>query len=451
MPQLREYPQVTSLLSTDAFTLDRVGTGTVYIESDAFLDAALLNAIADLPAAATLVGTEPLPVIQNSVAVQTTPNAINDLIVGQSVSMTGSNWYNFSKIAIGTGSSTYPLYVYNAAGGAVSAFLVDNYATAAGAYGIESHIFPGSHGNVFHHYSDEDTCLKIDNVGTQSVITLNNTENGAVRPGVKGNGVFITFGGYDTSNVHGILAILGPTLQFASYDPAMQFNFTTGLICTAGVSETNRALAVTALNSGYAQTIAGTDSGLYIHTSANSGLTFAIDKAGTGAGTATYIVNRGTGSALEISDGTTTLLTVDKDGQVGVGTQPGAYGIAVLQGNTTQAFFGSSGANNANVYIDCAVAGKEANVLYSDASTIKWTVGKSTTNGYRVNLTGVGDIISINSSGDMVVSYTGGKLGFYGSAGTTKPTVTGSRGANAALASLLTALAAQGLLVDGSS
>jgi hypothetical protein len=43
------------------------------------------------------------------------------------------------------------------------------------------------------------------------------------------------------------------------------------------------------------------------------------------------------------------------------------------------------------------------------------------------------------------------KVGFYGTAPVAKPTVTGSRGANAALASLLTALAGQGILTDSSS
>jgi hypothetical protein len=41
-------------------------------------------------------------------------------------------------------------------------------------------------------------------------------------------------------------------------------------------------------------------------------------------------------------------------------------------------------------------------------------------------------------------------LGFYGTASTPQPTVTGSRGSNAALASLLTALADLGLIVDSS-
>lgn len=45
----------------------------------------------------------------------------------------------------------------------------------------------------------------------------------------------------------------------------------------------------------------------------------------------------------------------------------------------------------------------------------------------------------------------GSKLGFYNTAPITKPTVTGSRGGNAALASLLTELAALGLITDSSS
>src|SRR6185436_19467078 len=42
-------------------------------------------------------------------------------------------------------------------------------------------------------------------------------------------------------------------------------------------------------------------------------------------------------------------------------------------------------------------------------------------------------------------------LGFFGTPATAQPTVSGSRGANAALASLLTALAGLGLIVDSSS
>ena len=49
------------------------------------------------------------------------------------------------------------------------------------------------------------------------------------------------------------------------------------------------------------------------------------------------------------------------------------------------------------------------------------------------------------------LDHDGSTVGFYGTAPVAKPTVTGSRGANAALASLLTALASLGLLTDASS
>jgi len=56
---------------------------------------------------------------------------------------------------------------------------------------------------------------------------------------------------------------------------------------------------------------------------------------------------------------------------------------------------------------------------------------------------------SVEIDGDL--NHDGSNLGVFGTAPTTKQEVTGSRGANAALASLLTALAAYGLLTDSSS
>lgn len=50
-----------------------------------------------------------------------------------------------------------------------------------------------------------------------------------------------------------------------------------------------------------------------------------------------------------------------------------------------------------------------------------------------------------------VIDGTGNQLGFHGAAPVSQQTVTGSRGDGAALASLLTALDALGLIVDGSS
>jgi hypothetical protein len=55
------------------------------------------------------------------------------------------------------------------------------------------------------------------------------------------------------------------------------------------------------------------------------------------------------------------------------------------------------------------------------------------------------------ATGSLNLSDTGQKLGFFGATAVVKPTVTGSKGANAALASLLTALANFGILTDSST
>ena len=55
------------------------------------------------------------------------------------------------------------------------------------------------------------------------------------------------------------------------------------------------------------------------------------------------------------------------------------------------------------------------------------------------------------SAPPLIVQKSGGTLGFLGTNGTTKQTITGSRSANAALASLLTALAAHGLITDSTT
>jgi len=62
---------------------------------------------------------------------------------------------------------------------------------------------------------------------------------------------------------------------------------------------------------------------------------------------------------------------------------------------------------------------------------------------------GAGWQLAVGGAQRLTVSSTG--LGFNGTAAVAKPTVTGAKGSNAALASLLTALAAYGLIVDSST
>lgn len=67
----------------------------------------------------------------------------------------------------------------------------------------------------------------------------------------------------------------------------------------------------------------------------------------------------------------------------------------------------------------------------------------------------VGSGVLLEASGDVTIggalNHDGASLGFFGTAPAAKPTVTGSRGGNAALASLLTELAGLGLITDSTS
>lgn len=54
-------------------------------------------------------------------------------------------------------------------------------------------------------------------------------------------------------------------------------------------------------------------------------------------------------------------------------------------------------------------------------------------------------------AGDTGIAISSDAVGFFGTTPQPKPTVTGSRGGNAALASLLTSLEGLGLLVDGTT
>jgi hypothetical protein len=59
--------------------------------------------------------------------------------------------------------------------------------------------------------------------------------------------------------------------------------------------------------------------------------------------------------------------------------------------------------------------------------------------------------IRLNVGGTNPLRLSGGTLGFYGTSPGVKPTITGSRGGNAALASLLTSLAGLGLITDSTT
>lgn len=103
----------------------------------------------------------------------------------------------------------------------------------------------------------------------------------------------------------------------------------------------------------------------------------------------------------------------------------------------------------------------------SGAAAVSLNLAGAGTASQGIYLTGAttGDLIklvnnatiqfSVSSAGNTLIKGTldhdGSNVGFYGTSPISKPTVSGSRGGNAALASLITALANLGLITDSSS
>lgn len=155
---------------------------------------------------------------------------------------------------------------------------------------------------------------------------------------------------------------------------------------------------------------------------------------------------------------------VDFGGLIVMGTNNGSIGGGVdIGGALTSSYTdnqcggvtaGSFGENNVDLMSRVVEVSGEARLTLRDtaaaADNKNWMI-RST--GTDLIFSGWNDALSVAISPLQLGRVGTGtpKVGFQGTAPVAKPTVTGSRGANAALASLLTALAAYGLIIDSSS
>ena len=83
-----------------------------------------------------------------------------------------------------------------------------------------------------------------------------------------------------------------------------------------------------------------------------------------------------------------------------------------------------------------------------------WAVSTRPDGDFELVATPASDRVHLEDAGGVIRHMTlkdDGGVGFFGSGGTTRPTITGSRGGNAALTSLLTALSALGLITDSTT
>ncbi len=121
------------------------------------------------------------------------------------------------------------------------------------------------------------------------------------------------------------------------------------------------------------------------------------------------------------------------------------FGTNAATGYTTGLFNGASGGA-----VQFQKAGVNYGLVYGDNTN---TVVDSGTSPNIVLAIGGTTKIGINSTGAGVIGTltASSSFGVNGAGAIAKPTVTGSRGGNAALASVLTALATYGLITDSSS
>ena len=130
-------------------------------------------------------------------------------------------------------------------------------------------------------------------------------------------------------------------------------------------------------------------------------------------------------------------------------TQLGGFTVSAgsedieLSSNNLIQLFGDAGAQMVAGTGDAEVSSDLGNVLIHVANT----------NGGHITISGTGPAnnqININEA-SIVIGGASDKVGFFGSGTTVKPTVSGSRGGNAALASLLTVLSSSFGLINDST
>jgi hypothetical protein len=121
--------------------------------------------------------------------------------------------------------------------------------------------------------------------------------------------------------------------------------------------------------------------------------------------------------------------------------------ISSVSGETVVAKFNASTPNAQNAAIGAYLGVNSGPALELADGANTYRVDINATN-LRWLKAGVAVLMTLDLTGKLSVS---GSVGFNGTAPLAKPTVTGAKGSNAALASLLTALAATGILTDSST
>jgi hypothetical protein len=223
-----------------------------------------------------------------------------------------------------------------------------------------------------------------------------------------------------------------------------------------GYSITNiNALGVNGLTSFHNQVTLDDNKSVIFGTSGN---TYSIDSDSLGSGDLRFRIQSGTGNTADFQ---MPVKIVD-------GTSGGALALYFASDTDTGLYLKSAnvlaiecgGADSFTVGPLNNISFKRLRAATDDSielgsSAIRWQYV------YAVNISDGTKTIPVvqlanlktneTVEGAWILPKAGGSLGFYGTTPQTQATITGSRGGNAALANLLTALAAYGLIVDSTT
>jgi len=128
----------------------------------------------------------------------------------------------------------------------------------------------------------------------------------------------------------------------------------------------------------------------------------------TASSTLTLESTSGTGTSDKIifkTGSQATAMTINTSGQVGIGTTPvGSYQLSAVQAGSNQAYFGSTGSNNSNVFIDTAASGNASQLVLSSQGVNKWLMANSTANTFALyDIVGSKSFVTMSTSGSLIL------------------------------------------------
>lgn len=178
----------------------------------------------------------------------------------------------------------------------------------------------------------------------------------------------------------------------------------------------------------------------------------------TGGGTDLLVINphytncTAFGTVYNLDLGSFSFVVADSTSLLGL-SESGLYAKSSHNSTRTNNWHIRPSTQNSPLYSGAAPSGTGTFTqwaLYSksdvdNAGYLRAEVSDASYAAIGTSVTGTGTAVPLR------VQLSGGQLGFYGSNGATKQTITGSRGGNAALADLLTKLASLGLITNSTS